>query len=83
VARAARHIPFVRPIVRRLTGSLELSDAKFRRTFQWRPVVDTRTALMEMATAFAAEKGRAVSARSKRHAGQPERQPRPAVRART
>ena len=62
IARTARHIPFIRPIVRRLTGSLELSDAKFRRTFQWRPVSDTRAALFEMAAAFAAEKGESHSA---------------------
>ena len=73
IARTARHIPFIRPIVRRLTGSLELSDAKFRRTFQWRPVSDTRAALFEMAAAFAAEKGRVASARSQRQASPPER----------
>ena len=83
VARAARHIPFIRPIVRRLTGSLELSDARFRRTFQWRPLSDTRTALFEMGIAFAAEKGRAVPARSERQAAQHERQPRSAVRTPT
>jgi nucleoside-diphosphate-sugar epimerase len=82
VARAARHVPLMRPIVRRLTGSLELCDAQFRRSFRWRPVADTRTALAEMASAFAAEKGRAAPPRIQREARQHARQPRPAVRSR-
>ena len=62
-ARAARHSPLVGPIMRRLMGSLELSDAHFRHSFQWRPVSDTRTALAEMAASFAADNGRALPAR--------------------
>jgi nucleoside-diphosphate-sugar epimerase len=58
-ARAARQIPAVGPIARRLVGSLELCDAHFRRSFQWQPWRDTRAALAEMAANYAAERGRA------------------------
>ena len=37
--------------LRRLYGSLELSDARFRRCFNWTPVVDSREALSRMAGA--------------------------------
>jgi hypothetical protein len=33
---------------RRLYGSLELSDALFRRSFAWTPIVSTEAALAEM-----------------------------------
>jgi nucleoside-diphosphate-sugar epimerase len=59
-AHTARQMPGLGPIVRRLMGSLELSDAHFRHSFQWQPVKDTRTALAEMAVGHAAEKGRAL-----------------------
>jgi nucleoside-diphosphate-sugar epimerase len=58
-ARAMRQIPAVGPIARRLVGSLELSDALFRRGFQWEPWRDTRAALAEMAANYGAERGRA------------------------
>jgi nucleoside-diphosphate-sugar epimerase len=47
-AHAARRIPVLSPIARRLFGSLELSDAHFRQCFRWTPVVETRAALSEM-----------------------------------
>jgi hypothetical protein len=34
-----------------------MSDAHFRRTFDWTPVAETQTALAEMAAAYAAERG--------------------------
>jgi nucleoside-diphosphate-sugar epimerase len=54
-AAVARRIPFLAPLVRRLYGSLEISDALFRDTFRWTPVVDTRAALAEMAAAWRLE----------------------------
>jgi hypothetical protein len=48
--------------MRRLMGSLELSDAHFRRSFPWRPVSDTRAALADMVASFAADNGRALPA---------------------
>jgi nucleoside-diphosphate-sugar epimerase len=62
---AVRQMPGLGPLVRRLMGLLELSDAHFRRSFRWQPVRDTRTALAEMAVGYAAEKGRALPARLK------------------
>jgi UDP-N-acetyl-alpha-D-quinovosamine dehydrogenase len=50
----ARRLPLAGPAARRLYGSLELSDAHFRRTFDWIPAVETRAALAEMAAAQAA-----------------------------
>jgi nucleoside-diphosphate-sugar epimerase len=64
-AHAARQVPVLGPVMRRLMGSLELCDAHFRRSFRWQPVRDTRTALAEMAVGYAAEKGRALPARLK------------------
>ena len=46
---AFRRAPFVGPIARRLYGSLELSDARLRRSFAWTAVVDTQAALFELA----------------------------------
>lgn len=51
-AAAARRLPLTGGAARRLYGSLELSDAHFRRAFQWTPAVDTQTALAEMAKAL-------------------------------
>jgi UDP-4-keto-D-FucNAc 4-reductase len=45
--------PAIGPAVRRLYGSLELSDARFRHCFKWTPVVDSRAALSQMARAVA------------------------------
>jgi nucleoside-diphosphate-sugar epimerase len=56
-ARAAQRMALVAPAARRLYGTLELSDARFRRAFGWRPVVETRVALAEMAAAHAAGRG--------------------------
>jgi nucleoside-diphosphate-sugar epimerase len=64
-ARAARRMPGLGPLARRLMGSLELSDAHFRRSFRWQPVEDTRSALAETAVGYAAGKGRALPARAK------------------
>jgi uncharacterized protein YbjT (DUF2867 family) len=50
-AGLARHTPLLGPAARRLFGSLEISDAHFRQTFRWTPVVETRKALAEMAAA--------------------------------
>jgi UDP-glucose 4-epimerase len=46
---AARLAPFAAPVARRLYGSLEISDVHLRRSLAWTPVVDTQTALVEMA----------------------------------
>lgn len=48
VANIARQTPVLSLVARRLYGSLELSDAHFRRSFDWTPVTDTRIALAEM-----------------------------------
>ena len=53
-AAAAMHVPPVAPVARRLYGSLEVSDAHFRRAFDWTPAVETKVALAEMAAAHAA-----------------------------
>ena len=53
----ARHAPLVGPAARRLYGSLEISDAHFRHTFHWTPVMETRAALAEMAAACRAGRG--------------------------
>jgi nucleoside-diphosphate-sugar epimerase len=53
-AALARHLPLAGAAARRLCGSLEVSDAHFRRTFRWTPPVETGTALAEMAAAHAA-----------------------------
>jgi nucleoside-diphosphate-sugar epimerase len=50
-AGLAGRTPAVGPAVRRLYGSLELSDARFRRCFKWTPVVESRDALCRMASA--------------------------------
>ena len=47
-ASVARRTPVLGATARRLFGSLELSDAHFRRSFAWAPPVDTRTALIEL-----------------------------------
>jgi nucleoside-diphosphate-sugar epimerase len=52
-AAVARQAPLIAATARRLYGSLELSDAHFRRCFQWTPLVETKAALAEMAQAYA------------------------------
>jgi nucleoside-diphosphate-sugar epimerase len=52
----ARHVPLIGPAARRLYGSLEISDAHFRQTFRWAPVMETRAALAEMAQAWRAQR---------------------------
>lgn len=47
-ASVARCAPVLGAMARRLFGSLELSDAHFRRSFAWAPPLDTRTALIEL-----------------------------------
>ena len=42
-------LPVLGPVARRLYGSLEVSDASFRHTFAWSPVVETRAGLANMA----------------------------------
>jgi nucleoside-diphosphate-sugar epimerase len=51
----AGRTPAIGPAVRRLYGSLELSDARFRQCFKWTPVIDTREALTRMARAVAGQ----------------------------
>ena len=48
VASVARRTPVLGATARRLFGSLELSDAHFRRSYAWTPVVDTRAALIDV-----------------------------------
>ncbi len=48
----ARFVPPAAPIARRLFGSLEISDVSLRRSLGWTPVVDTHTALVEMARSY-------------------------------
>ncbi|MBO0764589.1 MAG: NAD-dependent epimerase/dehydratase family protein [Hyphomicrobiaceae bacterium] len=57
VAALGRHLPLAGPAARRLYGSLQVSDAHFRQTFDWTPAVETKTALAEMAAAHAAARG--------------------------
>ncbi|MFZ1106252.1 MAG: NAD-dependent epimerase/dehydratase family protein [Hyphomicrobiaceae bacterium] len=45
----AGRTPAIGPAVRRLYGSLELSDARFLKCFRWTPVIDSRDALSRMA----------------------------------
>jgi nucleoside-diphosphate-sugar epimerase len=52
-AGIAGRAPAIGPAVRRLWGSLELSDARFRQCFKWTPVLDSRDALSRMARAAA------------------------------
>jgi len=56
-AGLAGRMPLIGPAARRLYGSLEVSDAHFRQTFRWTPVMETRTALAEMAVARRAARG--------------------------
>jgi UDP-glucose 4-epimerase len=55
-SRLAREIPLIAPTARRLYGSLQLSDAHFRRAFRWKPMVETKAGLAEMAERYAAAK---------------------------
>jgi nucleoside-diphosphate-sugar epimerase len=48
VGGLARRTPLLAAAARRLYGSLELSDALFRHTFAWAPVVGTKAALKDM-----------------------------------
>ena len=57
-AAAARRLPLIGPTARRLCGSLELSDAHFRRSFRWTPAVETKTALAAIAKAYSAGQSR-------------------------
>jgi nucleoside-diphosphate-sugar epimerase len=54
---AARRAPLLAPLARRLYGSLELSDAHFRRSFDWMPVVETTAALTDMVRNLAGRTG--------------------------
>jgi nucleoside-diphosphate-sugar epimerase len=56
-AALASRIPLLIPVARRLYRSLEISDAHFRQTFGWTPVIETKAALGEMAAAWRAERG--------------------------
>jgi hypothetical protein len=49
-ASAVRRMPLLGGAARSLYGSLELSDAHFRRSYAWSPVVDIRTALIDVVT---------------------------------
>jgi nucleoside-diphosphate-sugar epimerase len=48
VASLLQRLPLLASTARRLYGSLELSDARFRRSFAWTPVVSTRAGLADM-----------------------------------
>jgi hypothetical protein len=48
-AKVACHVPVAGPLARRLYGSLELSDARFRSTFAWSPEITSEVGLAEMA----------------------------------
>jgi UDP-glucose 4-epimerase len=54
----ARRFAPVAPFVRRLYGSLELSDARFRSNLRWTHVVETKAALRRMAESHGGEIGR-------------------------
>jgi hypothetical protein len=54
-------LPLIGPAARRLYGSLEVSDAHFRQTFRWTPIIETKAALAEMAAAWRIELGRSPS----------------------
>jgi UDP-glucose 4-epimerase len=56
-ASAVRRMPLLGGAARSLYGSLELSDAHFRRSYAWSPVVDTRTALIDVVTHMRAPAG--------------------------
>jgi UDP-glucose 4-epimerase len=58
-AAVAKRLPLIGPAARRLYGSLEVSDAHFRHTFRWTPVIETKAALAEMAAAWRGEFGHA------------------------
>jgi nucleoside-diphosphate-sugar epimerase len=51
-ASLAGATPAIGPAARRLYGSLELSDARFRTCFRWVPAIDSRDALKRMARAM-------------------------------
>jgi UDP-glucose 4-epimerase len=46
---AARGLPVVGPVARRLFGSLEISDARLRQAISWTPPTSSHAALVEMA----------------------------------
>jgi nucleoside-diphosphate-sugar epimerase len=50
----AKRVPGMAAAARRLYGSLEMSDAHFRRCFRWTPIIETKAALAHMARAFSA-----------------------------
>ena len=51
----ARVVPYAAPVARRLYGSLEISDARLRQSLAWTPVIDTESALVEMARRYLVE----------------------------
>jgi UDP-glucose 4-epimerase len=57
-ASAARQVPLIGATARRLYGSLEISDAHFRCSFQWAPAVETKAALAAIARAYSAGRSR-------------------------
>jgi nucleoside-diphosphate-sugar epimerase len=68
VPALAGRLPLAGRAARRLYGSLEISDARFRRTFHWAPEVETRAALAEVAAAHASAGGPgAISTAALRH----------------
>jgi len=56
-ASVARRMPLLGRAARSLYGSLELSDAHFRRSYAWTPVVDTRAALIDVVTHMRVQAG--------------------------
>jgi nucleoside-diphosphate-sugar epimerase len=48
-ARLACHVPVLGRLARRLYGSLEISDTRFRQGFGWSPVIETRAGLADVA----------------------------------
>jgi nucleoside-diphosphate-sugar epimerase len=57
-ATVTRQVPLIGATARRLYGSLELSDARFRRSFPWTPAVETKAALAAIAKAYSAGQSR-------------------------
>lgn len=54
LGRAARHLPGMGPVARRLFGSLEVSDARLRQSISWRPPMSSQAAVAQMARAHRA-----------------------------
>ena len=54
LGRAARGLPVVGPVARRLFGSLEVSDARLRQAISWTPPTSSHAALVNMGRIYRA-----------------------------